>query len=134
MKINWYKVGIIAAVIIVFVTLAICQGCQVQKLKKANAEYKAQNEQFKENNEALKAQVDSLGRVCMDFKTQNATFKESNEILTQSLSEMKVENANFIVENNKLRAYIANLDDLSKEFAAYLERLKNEVDRLEKIK
>lgn len=133
MKINWYKVTVFAAVIIAFVTLAICQGCQVQKLRKENAEYRAQNEQFKANNAELSAKIDSLKSICADFETQNLTFKESNEILTQSLDALKIENANFIVENRKLKQYVDGLDDISKAFADYLNRLKNEVSRLEKI-
>lgn len=133
MKINWYKLAVVAAVIITFVVLAICQGCQVQKLRKENAEYKAQNEQFKANNAELSAKIDSLKTICADFEVQNLTFKESNEILSQSLNDLKVENANFIVENRKLKQYVDGLDDISKAFADYLARLKKEVDRLEKI-
>lgn len=132
MKIN-YKLIAVAVVVVVFIVLASCQGCQVQKLKKQNAEYKEQNEQFKQSNEALRAKIDSLGKVCDDFKTENAVFKESNEILAQSLNDMKIENANFIVENNKLKAHIAEMDNLSKAFDSLLQRLKKEVDRLEKI-
>ena len=43
MKIN-YKLIAVAVVVIVLVVLASCQGCQVSKLRKANAEYKEQNE------------------------------------------------------------------------------------------
>ena len=133
MKINWYKLAVIAAVIITFVTLAICQGCQVQKLRKENAEYRAQNEQFKANNAELSARIDSLKNICADLHNQNTIFEENNGLLLQNINDLKVENANFIVENRKLKQYIDGLDDISKAFADYLNRLKKEVDRLEKI-
>ena len=133
MKINWYKLAVIAAVIITFVVLAICQGCQVQKLRKENAEYRAQNEQFKANNAELSARIDSLKNICADLQNQNTIFEENNGLLLQNINDLKVENANFIVENRKLKQYVDGLDDISKAFADYLARLKKEVDRLEKI-
>jgi hypothetical protein len=133
MKINWYKLAVVAAVIITFVVLAICQGCQVQKLRKENAEYRAQNEQFKANNAELSARIDSLKNICADLQNQNTIFEENNGLLLQNINDLKIENANFIVENRKLKQYIDGLDDISKAFADYLNRLKNEVSRLEKI-
>lgn len=133
MKINWYKLAVIAAVIITFVVLAICQGCQVQKLRKENAEYRAQNEQFKANNAELSARIDSLKNICADLQNQNTIFEENNGLLLQNINDLKVENANFIVENRKLKQYVDGLDDISKAFADYLARLKKEVDRLEMI-
>ena len=133
MKINWYKVAVIGAVVITFVVLAICQGCQVQKLKKENAEYRAQNEQFKANNAELSARIDSLKNICADLQNQNTIFEENNGLLLQNINDLKIENANFIVENRKLKQYVDGLDDISKAFADYLARLKKEVDRLEKI-
>ena len=133
MRINWYKLAVIASVIITFVVLAICQGCQVQKLRKENAEYKAQNEQFKANNAELSARIDSLKNICADLQNQNTIFEENNGLLLQNINDLKVENANFIVENRKLKQYIDGLDDISKAFADYLNRLKKEVDRLERI-
>ena len=133
MKINWYKLAVVAAVIITFVVLAICQGCQVQKLRKENAEYRAQNEEFKANNAELSARIDSLKNICADLQNQNTIFEENNGLLLQNINDLKVENANFIVENRKLKQYVDGLDDISKAFADYLNRLKKEVDRLEKM-
>ena len=47
---------------------------------------------------------------------------------------MKVENATYIVENKKLQQKINDLDNITKRFDEYLQRLDNEITRIEKIK
>ena len=121
------KIIVCAVIWVGFVVLLSISGCQTQKLRKANQEYK-------EQNEALRAQIDSLNTIAAQIRTENLVFKESNEILSQNLKDLKVENANFIVENERLKAHIASLDDLTKRFDELLQRLDTEVSRIERIK
>ena len=121
-------IGVLLFVIIGF-SIFSCNSCTTtRKLKAQIAELSEQNDEFRKNNRELNIQIYELNKTNDELKEENAKFSANNLVLEDKINSL---NKDIIYLNNLNKQLKLTIEGLDKKFIELLDRLEEQVKRLE---